>query len=46
MGNEKLEINSCHGSECDHVYSSNSNEHIYYSYGYKVTDTCSNEVYE
>lgn len=43
---ERFEIKSCNGSEGVHVYSSNPNEHLYYSYGYTVTNTCSNEVYE
>lgn len=43
---ERFEIKSCNGSEGVHVYSSNPNEHLYYSYGYTVTNTCYNEVYE
>lgn len=46
IGFENLVINSCNGSEGIHVYSSYSNEHLYYPYGYKVYETCSNEVYQ
>lgn len=37
---------SCISSEGVHVYSGNSNLHLYYSLGYDVKPTCSEHVYK
>ena len=46
MESKMLEIKGCNSSEGFHVYSSYPNEHLYYPYGYNVTETCSGEVYK
>lgn len=46
IGFETLVINSCNSSEGIHVYSSYPNEHLYYPYGYNISETCSNEIYQ